>query len=279
MTGFAIGFLSGFFGGLLGIGGAVVMIPLMVSFLGLGQHRAHGTSLVVVVFTGISGAVSYALHEMTDLVAALLLSATAMLTASAGARFATALPEWKLKRSFGAFQIAIACLLTAKPFLPQLPTALAISYSKAAILLFTGIFTGFLAGMMGVGGGAIMVPAMILLLGYSQHLAQGTSLVAMIPACTAGSITHWRLGNIQANLLAGLIAGAVAGTCLGAVTANFLPDGQLRIAFAAVLILMGIRNLTTPAPKLPGNISLHLRDAKAVPVSSVTHEQTKSNLN
>jgi len=254
------------------------MIPLMVSFLKLGQHRAHGTSLVVVVFTGISGAISYALHAMTDLVAALLIAATAMLTASAGARFATALPEWKLKRSFGAFQIAIACLLAAKPFLPQFPAAVTMSYSKAAILLFTGIFTGFLSGMMGVGGGAIMVPAMILLLGYSQHMAQGTSLVAMIPAGTAGSITHWRLGNIQTNLLTGLIAGAVGGTCLGAATANFLPDAQLRTAFAAVLVLMGIRNLKTPVANFPGKTSLRLQNAKEVSLSSVAHEHTKCDL-
>lgn len=275
MAGFLIGCLSGILGGLLGIGGAVVMIPLMVSFLKLGQHRAHGTSLVAVVFTGVSGAAYYASHAMTDLTAALLIVPTAMITASAGARFATALPEWKLKRSFGAFQIAIACLLAAKPHLPQLSAVLGMSILKAAILLLTGVFTGFLSGMMGVGGGAIMVPALILLLGYGQHMAQGTSLVAMIPAGAAGSLTHWKLGNIQKDLLGGLVAGAVVGTYLGAAAANLLPDGQLRAAFAIVLILMGVRNLITAAPGPAEVVSASWPRGETVPVSASAPKEPK----
>ena len=276
MAGFSIGFLSGILGGLLGIGGAVVMIPLMVGFLKLGQHRAHGTSLVAVVFTGVSGAVYYALHAMTDLTAALLIVPTAMITASAGARFATALPEWKLKRSFGAFQITIACLLAAKPYLPQVSAVPDMSLWKAVVLLFTGVFTGFLSGMMGVGGGAIMVPALILLLGYGQHIAQGTSLVAMIPAGTAGCATHWKLGNIQKELLPGLVAGAVVGTYLGAAAANLLPDGQLRVAFAVVLVLMGVRNLKTAVPcEIEGAGGPWQRVDVVSPAATVRHQGTK----
>jgi len=105
------------FGGLVGLGGGVVMIPLMVGFLKMNQHKAHGTSLVALVFTGISGAITYALKGSIDVVASILIATTAIFTARAGAYYAHALPEWKLKRSFGAFLIFVSVLLLLKPYL------------------------------------------------------------------------------------------------------------------------------------------------------------------
>jgi uncharacterized membrane protein YfcA len=79
-----IGLFAGVFGGLLGVGGGVIMIPLMVKTLQLGQHRAHGTSLVAVVFTGLSGALTYAWHGSLDWKAGLVLAVTAIITARSG---------------------------------------------------------------------------------------------------------------------------------------------------------------------------------------------------
>ncbi|OPX85888.1 MAG: Sulfite exporter TauE/SafE [Pelotomaculum sp. PtaB.Bin117] len=94
------GLAAGFFGGLVGLGGGVIMIPLMAVILKMGQLKAHGTSLVSLVFTGISGAFTYALNSSVDITASILLASTAIFTARAGARFANALTKWKLKRSF-----------------------------------------------------------------------------------------------------------------------------------------------------------------------------------
>ena len=82
----------------MGLGGGVIMIPLMVGVLKMNQHKAQGTSLVALVFTGLSGAITYSLKGSVDILAAVLLASTAIFTARAGARFAHALPEWKLKR-------------------------------------------------------------------------------------------------------------------------------------------------------------------------------------
>ena len=82
--GLLIGFLGGVFGGLVGLGGGTVMIPLMVGLLKLPQHRAHGTSLVAVFFTGLVGALTYGLQGSLDLKAALFLALTAILTALFG---------------------------------------------------------------------------------------------------------------------------------------------------------------------------------------------------
>jgi len=243
-----VGLCAGGFGGLVGLGGGVVMIPLMVGLGGLRQREAHGTSLVALVFTGMVGAATYAMRGAVDLEAALLLAATATLTARLGARYAHALPEWKLRRSFGAFLLAVTVLLLAKPWLAGAAGAESHGLAKAAVLLAAGAFTGFLSGMMGVGGGTIMVPAMVLLVGMPQVMAQGSSLLAMVPAGAVGAHAHWKLGNVVKALLPGLIPGILAGTFLGSSLALRLPEVALRLAFAAVLVWTGSRYLRTPRP-------------------------------
>lgn len=247
MISLLIGLAAGFFGGLVGLGGGVIMIPLMVSILKMGQHKAHGTSLVALVFTGISGAVTYALNGSVDILASVLLASTAIFTARAGAHFAHALPEWKLKRSFGGFLILVSLLLVLKPYLPHVSQHIT-GWLEILILLLTGIFTGFLSGMMGVGGGTIMVPSMVLLTGFTQYTAQGCSLLAMVPVGIVGAYTHWRLGNVSTIILPGLVPGILIGTYLGGSLAHILSEGVLRIIFSAVLIWTGIRYLRTPKP-------------------------------
>ncbi len=243
---FLIGFLAGLFGGLVGLGGGIIMIPMMVGIKKLSQHQAHGTSLVVLVFTGITGAVYYyATKGAVDFIAAGLLAVTAIFTAGKGARLAHALPEWKLKKAFGAFIIIISLLLVLKQYIPHATGPLG-GWMKIIILLFVGALTGLISGMMGVGGGSLMVPAMVLLVGMNQHIAQGSSLLAMIPAGAVGAWTHHKLGNVQAHLLYGLIPGVIIGTFFGSGIANYLPENILRFVFAVVIIWTGIRFLRAP---------------------------------
>jgi uncharacterized protein len=241
---FLIGFLAGLFGGLVGLGGGVIMIPLMVGVLKVDQHRAHGTSLVALVFTGISGAVAYGMKGTVDVTAALVLATTAMVTARGGARFAHSLPEWKLKRAFGGFLVFVSILLLTKPYLGHVQ-GMESGWPKIIVLLVTGVFSGFLSGMMGIGGGSIMVPAMVLLAGFEQHLAQGSSLLAMVPAGAVGAYTHWKLDNVRTDFLTGLIAGILIGTYLGGTLAHVLSEASLRVVFAAVLIWTGAKYLRT----------------------------------
>jgi uncharacterized protein len=245
---FLIGLLAGGFGGLIGLGGGVIMIPLMVGVLKVSQHQAHGTSIFAIVFTGIAGYIAYALDGNVDVTAAALLAATAIATSRMGAHFAHSLPEWKLKRSFGAFLLFVTFLLLIKPYLPHI-YGMEAGWPKIIVLLITGIFTGFLSGMMGVGGGTIMVPAMVLLLGFTQHMAQGSSLLAMVPIGIVGAYAHWRLGNVKTDLLPGLVPGILIGTFAAGFFTQFLSQETLRIIFAAVLIWTGMKYLKARAPK------------------------------
>jgi uncharacterized membrane protein YfcA len=110
-------------------------------------------------------------------------------------------------------------------------------------LVVIGLAAGFLAGLLGVGGGILMVPAMVLLLGFDQHVAQGTSLLVIIPAAVTGSYTHHRNGRLVLRDAAFLAAGGVIGAVLGSVFALSIEDQLLRRLFAAFLLITGARIL------------------------------------
>lgn len=243
-----IGLLAGVFGGLMGVGGGLIMIPLMVTVLKLSQHKAHGTSLLALVFTGISGAMAYGIKGEVDIPAGIILAITATMAAVGGAKFAHSLPEWKLKRSFGAFLIFASIILISKPLIMTHYGLNITETGKLFGFLIVGIFTGFLAGMMGIGGGTVTVPALVVLFNFSQHMAQGTSLLCMIPAGAIGSWTHWRLKNVVSELLPGLIIGITIGTVVGSNTALLLPENILRVLFASIVCWMGFRFLNAPKP-------------------------------
>jgi uncharacterized protein len=114
------------------------------------------------------------------------------------------------------------------------------------IIAVVGLAAGLLSGLLGVGGGALIIPALVLILGFSQHDAQGTSLVALLlPVGLLGVIRYWKAGHV--NLVAGLIiaAGLFVGAYFGAGWAIKLNEVWLKRAFGIFFILLGIRYILT----------------------------------
>jgi len=103
--------------------------------------------------------------------------------------------------------------------------------------------------MMGVGGGTVMIPVMVILAGFTQHMAQGTSLLVMVPTGAIGAFTHWKMGNVEKTILWGLIPGIICGTYLGGNIAYLIPNDSLRLIFAAMLIFVGVRYFRTSSPE------------------------------
>ncbi len=136
----------------------------------------------------------------------------------------------------------VSAVLLVKGYLFHMTFAFAF-WPRMAALLFTGVFAGFISGMMGVGGGVVMVPPMVVLGGMSQHMAQGTSLLAMVPIGLTGALTHYKLGNVRMHVAGGLIAGAIVGGYLGGSAANVLPEAYLVLLFVLMTIVMGVRYL------------------------------------
>ncbi len=114
-----------------------------------------------------------------------------------------------------------------------------------AVLVATGLAAGVLAGLLGVGGGILMVPAMVLLLGYGQHVAQGTSLLVIIPAALVGSWSHHRHGRFAMRDAAALALGGIVGAMIGSLTALSIEGEALRRVFALFLLVSGLRIVLT----------------------------------
>lgn len=112
-------------------------------------------------------------------------------------------------------------------------------------LVLIGLSAGFLAGLLGVGGGVVIVPAMVLLLGFDQHVAQGTSLVVVIPAALTGSWTHHRNGRLVLRDALLLAMGGVVGAGAGSILALSLDDGLLRRLFGLFLLITAARILVS----------------------------------
>ena len=112
-------------------------------------------------------------------------------------------------------------------------------------LALIGLSAGFLAGLLGVGGGVVMVPAMVLFLAFDQHVAQGTSLVVIIPAALSGSWTHHRNGRLFLRDALLLAAGGVIGAAFGSVFALSIDDVLLRRLFGVFLMATAVRILVS----------------------------------
>ncbi len=123
-------------------------------------------------------------------------------------------------------------------------------------LLAIGVAAGFLAGLLGVGGGILLVPAMVLLLGFDQHVAQGTSLVVIVPAAMIGTWTHYRRGTIRPRDALLVAAGGVVGAAIGSLSALSIDDTLLQRGFAVVLLVVAVRMLLPKRPSADDETAL-----------------------
>lgn len=137
---------------------------------------------------------------------------------------------------------------------------IAIEAGEVVSLLAIGLAAGFMAGLLGIGGGVLMVPAMVLLMGFDQHVAQGTSLLVIIPAALSGSFTHYRNGRLFLRDAAFLAAGGVVGAVLGSVFALAIDDEILRRLFAVFIVVSAVRML------MPKDFGRRREDAAAPPM-------------
>ncbi|HEX6548140.1 MAG TPA: sulfite exporter TauE/SafE family protein [Candidatus Dormibacteraeota bacterium] len=112
---------------------------------------------------------------------------------------------------------------------------------RDALAILSGLFVGIASGILGVGGGIFLVPIMTLGFGFSQHVAQGTSLAAILPTSVVGAATHYRRRNLLVRAALVMGAAGAAGAMLGAVAALALPRDALARIFGLVLIFAAYR--------------------------------------
>jgi uncharacterized protein len=112
----------------------------------------------------------------------------------------------------------------------------------AAGFVLLGLFSGAISGLIGVGGGVVIVPALVFFFGFSQHLAQGTSLALLLPPIgILAAWTYYRNGNVDVKAAALICAGMILGAWLGAKLAAGLPEAAMRRLFGGILLIISLK--------------------------------------
>jgi uncharacterized membrane protein YfcA len=239
LTCVGIGLVAGLLSGLFGVGGGTVIVPLLVLVLGFDQRLAAGTSLAAIVPTAAVGVISYALHDSVAWIPALLLAAGAVAGAQIGTWLLPRLPITFLRWAFVGFLLLVIVSLFI--VVPSREAVLELTVLSGLGLVVLGVITGITAGLIGVGGGIIVVPALMMLFGTSDLVAKGTSLLMMIPTAVSGTIGNVRRSNV--DLVAAAIIGGAActTTALGALLAVAVDPLVGNVLFAAFLVVIAVQ--------------------------------------
>jgi len=232
-----LGVCGGALSGLVGVGGGIVFVPALLYVAGWDITEAVAASLAIIVFSSLSGTVRNARSE--DPVSwrtAGILSLTVAPSTLIGVGVSRVSPDVVVELAFAALLLALAY-----------PTAKGRSEGASgdrkipvALVLVAGVGIGALSGLVGVGGGVLMVPLMVLGMGLNTKTAISTSLAVVLSAGLVGSLGYIAVGVVDLLELPPLIAGAIVGAWIGVRLRDPLPDRALRVGFAGFMVVTAV---------------------------------------
>jgi len=234
-----IGLLAGLLSGLFGVGGGTVIVPLLVLFLHFNQRLGAGTSLAAIVPTATVGVISYALNDSVAWIPALILAAGAVVGAQIGTRLLPRISQTVLRWFFVGFLVVVIVSLFL--VIPSRDAEFELHLLTGIALVAVGVGTGILAGLIGVGGGIVVVPILMLAFGTSDLVAKGTSLLMMIPTAISGTIGNLRNRNVDLTAAAIVGISACTTTALGAWLATLIDPLLGNMLFAAYLVFIAVQ--------------------------------------
>lgn len=234
-----IGLLAGLLSGMFGVGGGTVIVPLLVLLLHFDQRLAAGTSLAAIVPTATVGVISYAVHDSVAWIPALILAAGSVVGAQIGTRMLPKISQTVLRWAFVGFLVVV--IVTLFVVIPSRDAVLELTWVSGLALVAVGVATGILAGLIGVGGGVIVVPVLMVAFGTSDLIAKGTSLLMMIPTALSGTIGNLRHRNVDLLAAASIGIAACTTTALGAWIATMIDPLAGNVLFAAYLVVITVQ--------------------------------------
>ncbi|MBX9877053.1 MAG: sulfite exporter TauE/SafE family protein [Candidatus Obscuribacterales bacterium] len=244
-----LGVVAGLLSGAFGIGGGMVATPMTRMWLQLDPYKAIGTALVLVAPTAISGAMRYVKEGIYSkflsracLVPAIigtvigsfvcrylnghvLMMVVALLIAMSGLDFATGIVGLVL----GKFKKQEAKLASLAPVGK-------LTYVASVV----GLTTGFLSGLVGIGGGFILVPAFVYIFRVPIKEAIGTSLLTVAAVAVPGAIVHAIHDHVNLGVASAMIVGSIPGARIGASISLRLKDSVIKRAFGVLLLVVSI---------------------------------------
>jgi uncharacterized membrane protein YfcA len=250
VLGLASGALVGFSLGLIGGGGSILAVPLMVYVVGVPDaHVAIGTSAIAVAANAAINLWNHARGGTVRWWCALTFAAAGIIGAFAGSIFGKMLDGQKLLALFALLMLVIAILMLKARSRVGLPDV-RMSWDNMPAIVGLGLATGTLSGFFGIGGGFLIVPALMLATGMSIINAVSSSLVAVTAFGLTTAASYAWSGLISWELAGSFIAGGIIGGLIGTRSARLLAArGGLNIVFAAVIIVVALymlaRNLSS----------------------------------
>jgi len=254
-----LGLGAGVMSGLFGIGGGVIMVPILIVFFAFAPVPATATSLAALLLpVGILGVLEYYRKGMVNVRAAAYVALGLITTTVIGAFFALNLPADTFQQIYGVFLLYnawrfIEPLIWLKMAEPK-PKPQGKDSVSGWILFGVGLFAGVLAGMFGIGGGVVIVPLLSGVLGLNHKKAVATSLAAqLLPFGLPGVLLYYSQGVLNFWNAVPLAAGLLFGALVGARTALKLPDKLIKRLYGIFLLVVGVWFIIEPFLNLGAN--------------------------
>ncbi|HNL00703.1 MAG TPA: sulfite exporter TauE/SafE family protein [Leptospiraceae bacterium] len=228
-----VGIASGIVAGILGVGGGTILVPAMV-FLGIEAHSAIGTSTLAMIFTSLSGTIRNDAKGGLQVAAVIQIGIASLLGAQGGAFLTTLLKTRTLEILFAILLIFITISGLRKTNIEKRSPTKWLVAGRA----LTGLTGGFLSGLFGIGGGIVMVPLQILLLGEDLITAVKTSLGVIVITALGATIAHAMHGQVLVLEGITLGAGGVIGAQIGTRMLPALPQNIVKIIFAILATIL-----------------------------------------
>jgi uncharacterized membrane protein YfcA len=234
-----VGLVAGFLSGLFGVGGGILIVPALVLLLGFTQRLAHGTSLAAVLPIAVASLTSYAVEDKVDWKVGALLAVGAVAGAVIGTHILHRLPHDMLAIIFAVLLVATAVRLL-------------FDHSDAGgrgdlhpltivSLVIVGLITGVLAGLLGVGGGIFVVPAMVVGYGIPAAVAKGTSLAMIVPTSIVGTWRNRANHNVDLRVAVVLGLAGVVSAFVGGKISVGMSERTSNVLFALLLLFVATR--------------------------------------
>lgn len=256
---------AGIVGSLVGLGGGVVLIPATLFFgvdlglfPGITPQTVVGLSVVMMIFTGLSSTLSYMKNKQVDFKSGFIFFIGSIPGTILGAWLNKFLDLPSFNLYFGIFLVFLSTLLfvrdklkpiqwfvdhgTKREFTDQNGQLFVYGFPTWFALIFC-FFVGIISGLFGIGGGSLLVPAMVLLFLFPPHVAVATSMFMVFLSSLVNSMSHISLGNVPWAYTLPVIVGAYIGAKGGAALNKRLQSKTIVLALQIVMFLIGVRSI------------------------------------